>query len=74
MGPGDTIMPIYEYVCKQCGNEFEELVFNDEEPVTCPKCGATDTEKLMSACSAKVDGGGPNLDSLQGTSCGSGGG
>lgn len=67
-------MPIYEYVCKQCGHEFEELVFNGEEPVACPRCGAKDTEKLMSACSAKVDGGGPNLEALQGSSCGTGGG
>ncbi|EGB14881.1 regulatory protein, FmdB family [Pseudodesulfovibrio mercurii] len=67
-------MPIYEYVCKQCGREFEELVFNAEEPVVCPKCGSTETEKLMSACATKVDGGGPNLDALHGSSCGSGGG
>jgi len=49
-------------------------VFSDNEAVVCPKCGVTDTEKLMSACSAKVDGGGPNLDALQGASCGTGGG
>lgn len=66
-------MPIYEYVCKQCGSEFEELVFNDAETVACPECGAADAEKLMSACSAKVDGGGPNLDALQGAGCGLGG-
>jgi putative FmdB family regulatory protein len=66
------IMPIYEYVCKACGNEFEELVFDTEEPVPCPRCGGADTEKLMSACSAKVDGGGPTLEALQGSGCGSG--
>jgi putative FmdB family regulatory protein len=72
MCTGDTIMPIYEYVCKQCGAEFEELVFGGEA-VACPECGATDTEKLMSACSAKVEGG-LNLDALRDSGCGSGGG
>ena len=68
-------MPIYEYVCKDCKHEFEELVFSQEEAATCPKCGSKNTEKLMSACSAKVDGGGPNFDALQnsGGGCGSGG-
>ncbi|WP_272699278.1 FmdB family zinc ribbon protein [Desulfovibrio sp. Fe33] len=67
-------MPIYEYTCKKCGNEFEELVLGADTVVTCPECGSKDTEKLMSACRAKVDGGGPNLDALQGSGCGSGGG
>lgn len=40
-------MPIYEYYCKKCQHEFEELVFGDDKPA-CPKCGATHTEKLMS--------------------------
>jgi putative FmdB family regulatory protein len=72
MCAGDTIMPIYEYICKQCGAEFEELVFGGEA-VPCPECGATETEKLMSACSAKVEGG-LNLDALRDSGCGSGGG
>lgn len=67
-------MPIYEYQCKDCGREFEELVMSQDRTVTCPDCGSERTEKLMSACCAKVDGGGPNLDALQGAGCGSGGG
>ncbi|WP_207261750.1 zinc ribbon domain-containing protein [Desulfovibrio sp. Huiquan2017] len=66
-------MPIYEYICKQCGHEFEELVFKAEAPAPCPRCGSAETEKLMSACSAKVDGGGPNLEALKEYGCGSGG-
>ena len=30
-------MPIFEYVCKECENHFEALVFGDEKAV-CPKC------------------------------------
>lgn len=58
-------MPIYEYICKDCGHEFEELVFDRNAVPACPSCGSAHTEKLMSACSAKVDGGGPNLEALR---------
>ncbi|BDQ37454.1 hypothetical protein SYK_18140 [Pseudodesulfovibrio nedwellii] len=67
-------MPIYEYICKECDNEFEELVFSQDATVVCPKCGSEKTEKLMSACAVKTDGGGLNLDALQDSGCGSGGG
>jgi putative FmdB family regulatory protein len=42
-------MPIYEYRCKKCGCNFEELVFGDATP-PCPKCSSENTKKLMSAC------------------------
>jgi len=41
-------MPIYEYVCEKCGNEFEILVFKNDEP-TCPSCGAENPTKKMSS-------------------------
>lgn len=50
-------MPIFEYKCTDCSNEFEELVFDREECPPCPKCHSTKTEKLMSAVRAKVGGG-----------------
>ena len=31
-------MPIYEFQCNQCENEFEKLVFNTSEKIACPKC------------------------------------
>lgn len=51
-------MPIFEYVCKKCKNQFEELVFSQDEQAVCPSCGSTRTEKLMSCCRAKVGGSG----------------
>ncbi len=54
-------MPIFEFVCKKCKKQFEELVFGQDEAVTCPHCGSTKTEKLMSCCRSKM-GGGPNMD------------
>jgi len=49
-------MPIFEYVCKRCKNQFEELVFGQDEVAVCPSCGSTKTEKLMSCCRAKTGG------------------
>ncbi|MCR4667281.1 MAG: zinc ribbon domain-containing protein [Desulfovibrio sp.] len=42
-------MPIYEYGCRKCGREFEELVRSGSTP-KCPDCGSEDVEKLMSQC------------------------
>lgn len=50
-------MPMYEYQCKSCLREFEELVFGDELP-TCPHCHSANTEKLLSRpCACRRDGG-----------------
>jgi len=51
-------MPIFEYLCEQCGREFEELVFNQSKPVPCPECGSDKTNKLMSRCQFKSGGSG----------------
>jgi len=50
-------MPIFEYVCKKCNNQFEELVFSQDEQAVCPSCGSTKTAKLMSCCRGKMGGG-----------------
>lgn len=58
-------MPIYEFVCNKCKEEFEELVLKEKEEVKCPKCNSTEVSKLMSACRFKT--GGPIvLDSTSG--------
>ncbi|MDO9632939.1 MAG: zinc ribbon domain-containing protein, partial [Humidesulfovibrio sp.] len=38
-------MPIFEYVCQRCKNQFEELVFGQDEEAVCPSCGSTKTKK-----------------------------
>jgi putative FmdB family regulatory protein len=53
-------MPIFEYKCNACGNEFEELVFDRDECPPCPKCQSADTGKLMSAVRSKVGGFSPD--------------
>lgn len=49
-------MPLHEYSCQKCSQEFEELVFRDDEPVSCPECGSADVAKLISACKFRTGG------------------
>lgn len=32
-------MPLFQYTCKSCGKQFEELVRKFGDRVTCPVCG-----------------------------------
>lgn len=41
-------MPIYEYSCEKCGDEFEELVLSSEAEPDCPKCGQEGCKRLIS--------------------------
>jgi putative FmdB family regulatory protein len=41
-------MPIFEYRCWNCGKTFEKLMLGAAEAVSCPVCGNTEVEKLMS--------------------------
>ena len=43
-------MPIYEYTCNGCGQEFETLVRGSSAP-DCPGCHSTDLEKKLSVFS-----------------------
>ena len=42
-------MPIYEYQCDRCENEFEKLVFSTSEKIACPKCKSKKVHRTMSA-------------------------
>ena len=48
-------MPIYEYTCKGCGEEFETLVRASSTP-DCPECHSTELEKKMSVFSTAASG------------------
>ncbi len=49
-------MPIFEYRCRRCGAEFEQLVFSAEGTVACPRCSGAQVDKLLSVFA--VSGGG----------------
>ena len=40
-------MPIFEFKCEDCCNQFETLAKKDEQ-VICPKCQSKNTRKLLS--------------------------
>jgi putative FmdB family regulatory protein len=40
-------MPIFEYACRRCDHQFEELVQGGRTPV-CPVCDSDDLERLIS--------------------------
>ena len=42
-------MPTYEYVCKECGHEFEKLQSMNDEPIRlCPQCGHISVHRKIS--------------------------
>lgn len=43
----DPAMPIYEYLCDDCGHAFELLVRGSVEPA-CPACGSAAATKQLS--------------------------
>jgi putative FmdB family regulatory protein len=40
-------MPLYEYVCQSCQNEFEALVYDGDE-VECPQCRGRQLQRSLS--------------------------
>lgn len=51
-------MPIYEYQCAACGQVMEKWQKFSEAPLAvCPQCGGS-LEKIISACSFHLKGGG----------------
>ena len=56
-------MPIYEFVCKKCSNNFEELVLSSSQinEVTCPVCGSGQVKKKMSTFASKAAEGGSSF-------------
>ena len=52
-------MPIYEFVCEDCGNEVEILQKITDEPLKiCPSCGKASMKKKVSAAAFRLSGSG----------------
>ncbi|MGH7459883.1 MAG: FmdB family zinc ribbon protein [Longimicrobiales bacterium] len=47
-------MPIYEYICKSCKNEFEALILGKEQAV-CSACGGKELERVFSLPAVKSE-------------------
>ncbi|MBI3457537.1 MAG: zinc ribbon domain-containing protein [Candidatus Rokubacteria bacterium] len=65
-------MPIYEYYCRACGEEFEKLVLG-QAMVVCPGCASREVSRRMSRFGVKSGGTFAGSGS-GGCACASGGG
>ena len=68
-------MPIFEFVCKDCEQPFEELIFGSStDGVVCPSCGSEQVRKKMSTFASKAgsDGASLSFGSSSAASCSTG--
>ena len=68
-------MPIFEYLCEDCGSKFEKLVRrsaseNDANSVHCPSCGQDHLKQQFSTFAAHANGASQAQDAMP--SCPSG--
>jgi len=62
-------MPIYEYHCEKCDENFECLIIGNDTP-ECSSCTSKKVTKLMSACGfVSKGGGGETVSSSAGSAC-----
>ncbi len=47
-------MPIFEYICQECGESFEKLILFSaaSAQATCPHCSSNQTKKKISVFSS----------------------
>ncbi len=52
-------MPIYEFICRNCGNQFDKLTSYDWKSagINCPNCSSTDIELTVSRVGGIKSGG-----------------
>jgi putative FmdB family regulatory protein len=63
-------MPIYEFHCNQCNEDFEQLVMSSDKPF-CPDCQTNDVRRILSVCGfiSKGSGGETVSTSAGSSSC-----
>jgi len=51
-------MPVYEYICEDCGLEFDQLrsMEQADAPVPCEACGGKHTQRKLSVFFAQSSG------------------
>ena len=69
-------MPIYEYTCQECDQEFEKFVrsITAKTEITCPHCGSVHVKTGWSAfATSGADGGGAAAAAAAAAACSPGG-
>ena len=51
-------MPIYEYICEECGSQFDSLrtMSNADTPIPCIQCSSNHTSRKISVFFAQSGG------------------
>jgi putative FmdB family regulatory protein len=49
-------MPIYEYRCRGCGQDFEKYVHSAAAAVACPACAGADVRRKLSVFGLRSEG------------------
>jgi len=49
-------MPIFEYLCEDCGSKFEKLVRGNANGIHCPSCGQDHLKQEFSTFAARANG------------------
>lgn len=49
-------MPIFEYLCEDCGNKFEAILLGDQK-AECPKCRTQNLQQQLSTFAVNVKSG-----------------
>ena len=69
-------MPIFEFVCRGCGQQFEDLmsfVQMEAGEASCPECGSKKVERSMSSFATGSSSGVGSAPPCGGGGCGGGG-
>ena len=69
-------MPMFDYLCKNCDEVFEELIFTSatpDEEIKCPKCGENKSERLLSAPMISTSASSNSMVSSVNSGCGNSG-
>ena len=61
-------MPLFEYLCQDCGRSFEKIVPRYDSPADCIHCNSRRVEKQLSVFA--VAGGDSRESASQGPGCG----
>lgn len=62
-------MPIYDYLCMDCGEVCEMLVTSSDASPECTACGGQELKKMMSAHSSLSGASGSKIPAAGDTAC-----
>ena len=64
-------MPIYEYLCDDCGTRYEQIVLSKRTKIACPKCTSRRHTLQLSVFSAPAKNGSSEASANSGVPGGS---